>query len=293
MTITIDAHQHFWDLALSDTFDYRWLSADDKKAIQRTYLPEDLRPQIEAAGIDRTIFVQTQHNLAENDWVLQLAAQHPFIAGVVGWVDLASADCETQVLALKEQPKFVGVRHITQDEVDDDFIVRPEILRGLRILEKHQVPFDLLFFVKHLRHVTTLAEAFPNLPMVIDHLAKPEIASGRMETWRDDFIAAAEHPNVYCKLSGMVTEADWQHWSVDDLSPYVDLALECFWPARLMFGSDWPVCELAATYAEVVAALRELLSSLSTAETEQIFGQTAENFYGLRSSDGNASRLSS
>lgn len=291
MTITIDAHQHFWDLALSDTFDYRWLSADDKKAIQRTYLPEDLRPQIEAAGINRTIFVQTQHNLVENDWVLQLAAQHPFIAGVVGWVDLASTDCETQVLALKEQPKFVGVRHITQDEVDDDFIVRPEILRGLRILEKHQVPFDLLFFVKHLRHATTLAEAFPNLPMVIDHLAKPEIASGRMEYWRDDFIAAAEHSNIYCKLSGMVTEADWQHWSVDDLSPYVDLALECFGPARLMFGSDWPVCELAATYAEVVAALRELLCSLSTAETEQIFGQTAENFYGLRSSDGNASRL--
>lgn len=289
MTITIDAHQHFWDLSLSDTFDYRWLSAADKRAIHRTYLPEDLRPQIEAVGVDRTIFVQTQHNLAENDWVLQLAAEHSFIAGVVGWVDLASVDCESQILALKEHPKFVGVRHITQDEVDDDFIVRSEIFRGLSVLEKHRVPFDLLFFVKHLRHASTLAEAFPNLPMVIDHLAKPEIAAGRMEYWRDDFTAASEYPNIYCKLSGMITEADWENWTAEDLRPFVDYALECFGPDRLMFGSDWPVCELAGSYAEVVTALRTMIASLSVAEKDQIFGKTAAEFYRIAPDDGNAS----
>jgi L-fuconolactonase len=289
MTSTIDAHQHFWDLSLSSTFDYQWLTAPDKAAIHRSYLPEDLLPQIQAVGIERTIFVQTQHHLEENAWVLKLAEVNPFIAGVVGWVDLESEDCEQQVCALKEHAKFVGVRHITHDEDDDDFIVRAEILRGLRILEKYQVPFDLLFFVKHLRHAVTLAETLPDLPMVIDHLAKPEIAAGRMESWRDHFIAAAEFPNMHCKLSGMVTEADWQDWGVEDLRPYVELALECFGPERLMFGSDWPVCELAGRYEEIVATLRELLAALSVTEQAQIFGQTAENFYRLPPCDGKAS----
>ncbi len=296
MTSTIDAHQHFWDLSLSSTFNYQWLTAPDKAAIHRSYLPADLLPQIRAAGIDRTVFVQTQHLLEENTWVLKLAEATPFIAGVVGWVDLQSDACEEQICALKEEAKFVGVRHITHDEVDDDFIVRPEILRGLRVLEKYEVPFDLLFFVKHLRHAATLAEDLPGLPMVIDHLAKPEIAAGRMENWRDHFIAAAEHPNIYCKLSGMVTEADWENWSAEDLQPYVEFALECFGPHRLMFGSDWPVCELAGRYEEVVAALRELLTDLSVTEQEQIFGKTAEQFYRLppyapdAPDDGTASR---
>lgn len=292
MTITIDAHQHFWDLTQSDTFDYAWLSSPDKTAIHRSYLPEDLRPQIRAAGIDRTIFVQTQHSLAENIWVLKLAEANSFIAGVVGWVDLQSKDCEAQVRALVAEEKFVGVRHITHDEVDDDFIIRPDIVQGLRVLEKYEVPFDLLFFVKHLRHVVTLAEQLPTLPMVIDHLAKPEIAAGRMENWRDHFMVAAEYPNVYCKLSGLVTEADWNHWKVDDLRPYVEFALECFGPTRLMFGSDWPVCELAGQYGEIVAALRELLADLSVTEQQQIFGKTAEQFYRLAPSDGTASSRS-
>ena len=289
MTTTIDAHQHFWDLSQGDTFDYAWLTSPDKSAIHRSYLPEDLLPQIRNAGIDRTIFVQTQHLLAENTWALKLAEANPFIAGVVGWVDLQSQDCEAQLCTLMAEKKFVGVRHITQDEVDDDFIIRPDTLRGLRVLEKYEVPFDLLFFVKHLRHTVTLAEQLPALPMVIDHLAKPEIASGRMENWRDHFMAAADCPNVYCKLSGLVTEADWNHWTVDDLRPYVEFALECFGPSRLMFGSDWPVCELAGQYGEIVAALRGLLSDLSDAEQQQIFGKTAEQFYRLAPSDGNAS----
>ena len=219
----IDSHQHFWDRGQRE-FDHSW--QDDKPVLCRNFLPPDLRPEIDAVGVERTVFVQTQHNIAENRWVLNLAHQHDFIAGVVGWVDLASDECEQQLLEFIDDPKFVGVRHVTQDEADDNFIVRPEVLRGLRVLEKHRVPFDLLFYVRHLKHARRLAEELPELPMVIDHLAKPEIRDGRLDGWSEDLKAAASYPNLYCKLSGMITEADWQHWQSDDLRPYVELALE-------------------------------------------------------------------
>lgn len=244
-------------------------------------MPEHLQPHLRAAGIEKSIFVQTQNNLAENRWALKLADRHDFIAGVVGWVDLASADCERQLLEFKDHPKFVGVRHVTQDEADADFIVRPDVLRGLKVLEKHAVPFDLLFYVKHLRHAATLAEYLPELPIVIDHLSKPHIKDRRTDDWLPHFKAAAKYPRVYCKLSGMVTEADWRHWTADDLKPYVQWALNLFGPERLMFGSDWPVCELAATYDEVFAAISEALGPLSDRERAAIFGGTASCFYGL------------
>src|SRR3954452_22265798 len=201
MALTIDAHQHFWQL--SRPFDYAWLDAPRHAPIRRDFLPEDLEPLIHAVGVDRTVFVQTQHDLEENRWVLGLAERHDFIAGVVGWVDLASEACEEQLLEFKDDPKFVGVRHITQDEPDDDFIVRPDVLRGLQVLQRHGVPFDLLFYVKHLRHVPALARQVPELPMVIDHLAKPRIREHRTDDWLPQFRAAAALPNVHCKLSGM------------------------------------------------------------------------------------------
>ncbi len=162
-----------------------------------------------------------------------------------------------------------------------NFLIREDVLRGLKILEKHGVPFDLLFYVKHLHHVPTLARALPDLPMVIDHLAKPRIKEHRLDDWLDNFRAAASFPNVFCKLSGMVTEADWTGWTVDDLRPYVETALDCFGPDRLMFGSDWPVCELAATYGEVRRALIEALGPISESERSAIFGGTAARFYRL------------
>ncbi|HVX15166.1 MAG TPA: amidohydrolase family protein [Pirellulales bacterium] len=278
---TLDAHQHFWRLDQPPPFDYAWLDAPRNAPIKRDYLPEHLEPHLRAVGIERSIFVQTQHNLAENRWVLELADRHDFIAGVVGWVDLASPDCERQLLEFKAHPKFVGVRHVVQDEPDDDFIVRPDVLRGLRVLEEHAVPFDLLFYVKHLRHAAALAERLPSLPMVIDHLSKPHIERQRIDDWLPQFTAAAKHPNVYCKLSGMVTEADWRHWKAADLKPYVDAALDRFGPERLMFGSDWPVCELAGSYEEVFAALDQTLGPLSHDERAAIFGGTATRFYGL------------
>lgn len=277
--LRIDAHQHFWQL--SQPFDYRWLDAPGLQAIRRDYLPEDLAPLLQAAEIDGSIFVQTQHNVAENRWVLQLAEQHAYLKGVVGWVDLASPDCERQLEEFAAHPKFVGVRHVVQDEPDDDFIIRPEILRGLKVLERHGVPYDLLFYVKHLKHAATVAKACPNLPLVIDHLSKPRIREQILDDWIANLRQAASFPNVFCKLSGLVTEADHQLWTVSDLRPYVDAALEAFGPQRCMYGSDWPVCELAGTYEQVHTAMQQLLRSLSDAEQARIFGGTAIEFYGL------------
>ena len=228
MPLVIDSHQHFWQL--DQPFDYAWLDNPKLAAIRKDYLPEDLEPQLRRTGVERTVFVQTQHNLEENRWALGLAEQHDFIAGVVGWVDLASPECEAQLLEFKDHPNFVGIRHITQDEHEDDFIVRLDIVRGLQVLEKHCVPFDLLFYVKHLRHAAGLAQMLPDLPMVIDHLAKPRIKDHAVDGWLEDLRAAAKYPNIYCKLSGMITEADWQGWQASDLKPYVAAALEAFGP---------------------------------------------------------------
>lgn len=276
----IDSHQHYWQL--NKPFDYEWLRAPQHTPICRDYLPKDLVPHLKATGVDRTIFVQTQHNVEETRWVLALAEEHDFIAGVVGWVDLASEECEAQLLEFKDHPKFVGIRHVTQDEPDDDFIIRDEVIRGLKVLQKHGVPFDLLFYVKHLRHAATLAEQLPDLPMVIDHLAKPRIKDHATDDWIDNFKAAAKYTNVFCKLSGMITEADWVNWKPADLNPYVETALEAFGPKRCMFGSDWPVCELAGSYEQVHAALVEILGPISDGERAQIFGETAAEFYRLK-----------
>lgn len=276
----IDAHQHFWDRSLSQ-FDHSWQEAETLKKICRSFLPQDLHPLIEASGIDHTIFVQTQHDVAENRWALELAKQNDFVCGVVGWVDLASENCEQQLLEFTDDPKFVGVRHVVQDEPDDDFMLRDDVARGLAVLQKHGVPFDLLFYSKHLKHAATIAGRFPELLLVIDHLSKPEIRRGDRKQWSKDLQSAAKFENVFCKLSGMVTEADWQDWTLDDFRPYAETAIECFGPQRLMFGSDWPVCELAATYQQVHSVASELISGLSQSEQDQIFGQTARQFYSI------------
>jgi len=277
--VIIDAHQHFWKL--DKPFEYGWLYTDEHKPICRDFLPNDLAVHLNKTGVSKSVFVQTQHNVEENRWVLEMTEKYDFLAGVVGWVDLAADDCEDQLLEFTDHPKFVGIRHITQDEPDDDFIVRPDILRGLRVLQKHRVPFDLLFFVQHLKHAATLGRELPDLPMVIDHLSKPKIKDGEIENWKKDLRAAAQFPNICCKLSGLVTEADWQNWKSADLRPYVEFALEVFGPERCMFGSDWPVCELAGSYEDVLRGLTEVIDSLTDSEREQVLAQTAISFYGL------------
>ncbi|MBI1321909.1 amidohydrolase family protein [bacterium] len=275
----LDAHQHFWQL--SQPFDYRWLDDPKLARIRRDYLPADLKPHLDAHGTEGSIFVQTQHDLAENLWVLEMCRDNAFVKGVVGWVDLASPDCGDQLARMRQHSRFVGVRHVVQDEPDDDFLIRPDILRGLATLEKAGVPFDVLIFVKHLKHVPTLARRMPQLKMVIDHLAKPAIAHGGFSAWREGFAACGAFPNVFCKLSGMVTEADWANWSPADLKPYIDEALEVFGPDRLMYGSDWPVCELAASYGQLHDALESNLAGLTDSEKSAIFARTGKAFYAL------------
>ena len=278
----VDSHQHFWDRSQpSPPYDYSWQDDAALAPIRRTYLPSDLAPHLAKTGVDYSVFVQAQHHLEETRWALRLAEETASLAGVVGWVDLAASDCEAQLDAFIDHPSFVGIRHVVQDEPDDDFIVRDDILRGLRVLEKRQVPFDLLFFVKHLRHAARLGDLLPELPMVINHLSKPEIKSGNMAGWLDDLRNAGKHANIYCKLSGMITEADWSNWSVDDLRPYVDAGLEAFGVDRCMFGSDWPVCELAGSYERVFSAFSEIISELSADEQARLLGGTAIEFYGL------------
>ena len=272
----IDAHQHFWDL---QRFDYPWLQAEALKPIRQTYLPVDLRPHLDQCGIDYSIFVQTRHALDETRWVLELCAEYPFLAGVVGWVDLQSPECADQLDELQTHPHFLGVRHVIQDEPDDNFATHPATLRGLKLLEQRGVPFDLLFFVKHLPHAVTIAEACPELTLVLDHLSKPRIQAQSLTDWEANFRAAARYPNMNCKLSGLVTEANWEHWSVADFRPYLEIALEAFGPSRLMFGSDWPVCELAASYTEVFGLLTEFIACLSADEQAAILGGTAARVY--------------
>jgi len=276
----IDAHQHFWQLDLP--FDTNWLRTPEHQPICRDFLPADLKPHLDRCGVQKSIFVQTQHDLNENRWALSLADHYDFLAGVVGWIDLAHPACEDQLLEFRSNPKFVGIRHITQGEPDPDFLLRPEILRGLKVLETHQVPFDLLFYVKHLKHAATLARRFPDLPLVIDHLAKPGIKQQSFDDWLPHLKSAAECKNVFCKLSGMVTEADWKHWQPEDLQPYVDHVVTLFGPERCLYGSDWPVCELAGSYEQTFGALKTCLKSLSPAEQSQIFGETATSFYRLK-----------
>lgn len=277
--MVIDSHQHFWQLGLP--FEYGWLREERHRRICRDYLPVDLEPHLRAAGVDRTVFVQTQHNPEETRWALGLAEEYSFIAGVVGWVDLRAPGCEGQLEEFLESPRFVGVRHIIQDEPDEDFVVRPEFLRGLGVLERLGVAYDLLFYDRHLRHAAVVARQFPELRLVIDHLSKPRIREGVLEPWRTELREAAKCPNVYCKLSGMVTEADWERWESRDLRPYVETALEAFGAERCLFGSDWPVCELAGDYGAVKRGLVEALGPLTPSENARIFGGTAAEFYRL------------
>jgi L-fuconolactonase len=276
----IDAHVHLWWIA---AYDSSWMVGPYAR-LRRDFVVEDLEQGLQAAGIDGAVFVQAQHRLEDNDKVLDLADRHPAIRGVVGWVDLTDPEVEATLERYRSRRHFVGIRHITHDEPDEDWILRPDVQRGLAVLERHGVPFDLLFRPCHLRHAATLADRFPNLPLVIDHLAKPAIRDGAVDDWLPAFREAARRDNLFCKLSGMVTEADHERWTPADLAPYVEHALEAFGPERLMFGSDWPVCLVAgADQVRVLGALEQNLARLSAPERAAILGGTAKRFYRLPS----------
>jgi L-fuconolactonase len=278
----IDSHQHFWQLS---RFEYPWMDAS-LGALLHDFGPEDLQPLLDAAGIDHTVLVQSISSLDETLWLLQLAGDDPVIAGVVGWVDLTDPNVDAVLDEFAYDPKFVGVRHQVHDEVDDRWLLRDDVLHGLSRLVARHCAFDLLLRPRHLPAAIEVARRLPELPLVVDHMAKPSIAKSSIarvgwDDWAGPLAELAAFPNVACKLSGMVTEADRQRWQPADLRPYIDHALECFGPERLMFGSDWPVCLLAGSYQQVHEALVANLGSLSPDEQAQIFGYTAARMYSL------------
>ena len=274
----IDSHQHFWQVG---RFDYPWMSADNA-TLYRDYLPDDLEPISKNYGVRRTVLVQASNSLAETRWLLELADRHAFIAGVVGWVDLTSPQVESQVVGFVTHPKFKGVRHLVESEPADDWLAQPQVIRGLNVLAAHGVAYDLLVHTRHLKHVLTVAERCPNLRLVVDHLAKPPVAARDIEEWSREMRAVAQIPGIHCKLSGLVTEADHARWTAADLKPYVECALEWFGPARMMIGSDWPDCLLAAPYERALDAYRALLAGLNEGERQAVLAGTAARFYRLQ-----------
>lgn len=273
----IDSHQHFWQVG---RFDYPWMKSDDE-VLYRDYLPAQLEPVLLENGVERTVLVQASNSVAESRWLLGLGEENSFIAGVVGWVDLMSAEVDLQLDELAANSRFKGVRHLVESGRRDDWLVQREVLRGLGRLSVYGVSFDLLVHTRHLKYASRVAEECPELLLVIDHMAKPPIARGEFEEWARELRPFAKFPNVYCKLSGLVTETNWATWRTDDLRPYVDYALELFGAERLMFGSDHPVCLLTASYRRVIESFQELLLGLPSEERDQIFGGNAARFYRL------------
>ena len=274
MSAAIDAHQHFWRY---DAARYGWIDGT-MTALRRDFLPDDLAPLMRADGVDATIAVQARQDDEETAWLLDLAARHPFIRGVVGWVDLQAADVEGRVERLAETPRLVGLRHVVQAE-PDGFLHRSAFHRGIAAVERSDLVYDILIHARQLPEAVRFAAAFPRQRFVLDHLGKPDVRGGGLQEWQRRLHELAALPNVWCKLSGLVTEADWRAWTPAQLRPYLDAALDAFGPSRLMFGSDWPVCTVAATYRQVVALVRDAIAEYSADEQAHMLGKTAEEVY--------------
>jgi L-fuconolactonase len=274
----IDAHQHFWDL---DRFPYLWMPPAPSP-IRRNFMPEDLQPILERNNFDGSVVVQATTDPGEAAWLLDLAAKHPFIVGVVGWVDLTDPQLGKTLDGLQKNPRFKGVRHPVHDEPNNRWLLRQEVVNGLKELERRSIPYDLLLRPQHLPAAIELAGKVPSLRMVIDHIAKPLIAKRQMEGWSQDMEHMAKAPNVFVKLSGMITEAEPKAWTSDHLRPFVQHTYKLFGPDRCMFGSDWPVCLLAGIWKEVLAAFTQALGPLPQETRNKVVGETAARFYGLQ-----------
>ncbi len=273
----IDAHHHLWRF---NSADYGWMD-DSMQVLKRDYLPQELESEIAGAGVSGTVVVQARQILDETRWLLDLADAHPFIRGVVGWVDLQSPDLDEQLEEFSNCPKFVGVRHVIHDEPDDGFMLRPAFLKGIEKLGSHDLTYDLLLFPKHLERAIELVSMFPEQWFVLDHISKPFIKSGILQPWKDDIGALAAQPNVWCKISGMVTEADHAGWKYQDLVPYMDVVVEVFGTDRIMLGSDWPVCRLSGEYLEVMGISLDYFTHFRPEDKEKIYHQNAVDFYKL------------
>jgi len=274
--LRIDAHQHFWNY---DPVRDAWIT-DEMSVLRRDFFPDELRTYLADSGIDGTVAVQADQSERETEFLLQLAERHPFIRGVVGWVDLRAIDLRDRLEHFSAFERFRGVRHIAQAE-PDDFLQWDDVVRGIGRLREFGLTYDILVYAHQIPAAIALAERLPDQPFVVDHLAKPRIREGAVDPWAKYTRELASHPNVCCKVSGLVTEADWARWRPEDIHPYLDVVFEAFGPGRLMFGSDWPVCLVAADYQRVVELVEDYVGHLSQAERDDLFGGTAIRFYGL------------
>lgn len=278
MSIRIDAHHHFWKY---NPKEYEWIS-ENMNLLKRDFLPEMLKQEISKVKVDGVISIQARQTLEETDWLLKHAGEYDFIKGVVGWFNLRDKNVTKQIEKFSQNKKLVGVRHVIQDEPDDEFILRKDFQRGIKILNEFNLTFDILVYQKHLPHVLKFLKMFSEQPFVIDHIAKPDIKNGKIEPWRTNIKKLSNFENVFCKVSGMVTETDWHNWEQKDFNPYLDVILETFGASRIMLGSDWPVCTLAATYEQVLKIPIEYISQLSSDERDSIMGTNALKFYNIK-----------
>ena len=277
MSEKIDTHQHFWRY---NAREYDWMDPG-KEMLRKDHLPEDLAPLLKAPGIDGTVAVQARQSVEESYWLLELADRNPIIFGVVGWVDLRSPRVDEDLAILARHPKFCGVRHVVQDEPDDQFLLGDDFMRGIGRIARHGLKYDLLLYPRQLPAAVRLVERFHDQPFILDHISKPFIKDHKMEPWAADIRRLAAMPNVACKISGMVTEADWKNWKPADFAPYLDIVLESFGTKRLMVGSDWPVCTLAGDYASVMKLAGDYISKLSRDEQEAVWSGNARRWYGI------------
>lgn len=277
MTVRIDSHQHFW---LYNAEDYGWM-AGNRSPLQVDYMPPDIQALLAAAGIDGTVAVQARQVVRETEFLLALADQYELIRGVVGWVDMRADDVEAQLERFADHPRMVGVRHIVHDEANDRFMLGGNFLRGLAALQGYDLRYDLLLYPRHIPVAIEVVKQFPEQPFVLDHIAKPFIKDGIIGAWEDDIRRLASFDNVWCKVSGMVTEAAWKTWTQDDFAPYLDIVFDSFGVERLMFGSDWPVCTLSGSYSQVVGIVETTIAALSADEQAAVMGGNATAFYGL------------
>ena len=274
----VDAHQHFWKY---NPAEYEWID-DSMVAIRRDFLPEDLELELERNKFHGSVAVQARQTLEETRWLLELAERSSKIFGVVGWVDLCSADVRAQVSVLARNRKLVGIRHIVQSEPDDRFLLRQDFARGITTLEEFDLAYDILIYTKHLPVAAEFVERFPKQRFVLDHLAKPAIKLQEIESWAAGVRRLAAFPNVFCKLSGLVTEADWQRWKPEDITPYLDIAFATFGASRLMIGSDWPVCLVAGSYSRALDVVKNYLQFYPAETRDAVLGENARRFWRLK-----------
>jgi len=272
----IDAHQHFWNY---DPIQYPWIEND--WPIRRDFLPAHLEPELRNFGFDGCIAVQARQSLEETRWLLDLARSSGIIKGVVGWVDLRSELLVKQLESFENDRKLVGVRHVVQDEPDDDFMLGQEFVRGIGELKRFELVYDILIYPRQLPAAIGLVRMFPEQTFVLDHMAKPEIKNGVFEPWATQIAELARCPNVYCKASGLVTEARWQQWKAEDFQPYLEAVWSAFGPDRLMVGSDWPVCLNSADYRSTMKLSRDFFSRFSVEDQSKVLGLNAARAYGL------------